>query len=87
MNDWLETASHGLVYFALGSLLNIETLPLDTLLSLYAKISPIRVLMRITNAIKLLPGLPDNLRIRSWILQMSVLDLWELRKPSTMEFQ
>lgn len=64
------------MYFTLGSLLNIETLPLDTLLGLYApfaKVSPIRVLMRVTNAAKLSPGLSDNVMIRSWVPQMSVL--------------
>ncbi|KAK9306718.1 hypothetical protein QLX08_002635 [Tetragonisca angustula] len=76
LKNWLDTADHGLVYFTLGSLMNIETLPRDTLLGLYAsfrKISPIRVLMRIANATKLPPGLPDNVVVSSWIPQISVL--------------
>ncbi|KOX67540.1 UDP-glucuronosyltransferase 1-6 [Melipona quadrifasciata] len=76
LKNWLDEADHGLVYFTMGSLLNIESLPRDTLLGLYAsfgKISPIRVLMRIANATKLPPGLPDNVVVSSWIPQISVL--------------
>ncbi|CAD1470738.1 unnamed protein product [Heterotrigona itama] len=76
LKNWLDTADHGLVYFTLGSLMNIETLPRDTLLGLYAsfgKISPIRVLMRVANTTKLPPGLPDNVVVSSWIPQISVL--------------
>ncbi|CAK9828264.1 UDP-glycosyltransferase UGT5 [Anthophora retusa] len=76
LNDWLESAHHGLVYFTLGSLMNIETLPEKTLLDLYAsfaKISPVKVLMRCTDTTKLPPGLPNNVITSPWIPQTAVL--------------
>lgn len=69
-------ASHGVVYFSLGSLMNIETLPTETILQIYsslAKISPVKVLLKSANATKLPPGLPNNVLTLPWIPQVAVL--------------
>lgn len=76
LKTWMDSAKHGIVYFTLGSLVNIETLPKKALLSLYAsfaKISPVKVLMKSANATMLPPGLPSNVITLPWIPQVSVL--------------
>ncbi|XP_017795599.1 PREDICTED: UDP-glucuronosyltransferase 2C1-like [Habropoda laboriosa] len=76
LKSWLDSADHGLVYFTFGSMLNIETLPKETLLSLYAsfaKISPVKVLMKCANTTKLPPSLPSNVITSPWIPQVAVL--------------
>ncbi|KZC13028.1 UDP-glucuronosyltransferase 1-6 [Dufourea novaeangliae] len=73
---WLDSANDGVVYFTFGSLTNIETLPRDTLLDLYAsfaKVTPVKVLMRCANASKLPPGLPSNVLIKPWFPQVPIL--------------
>ena len=75
LKSWLDSANHGVVYFTLGSLLNIETLPQSTILSLYAsfaKISPVKVLMKCANTTRLPPGLPSNMITLPWIPQVAV---------------
>ncbi|XP_076766983.1 UDP-glucosyltransferase 2-like [Xylocopa sonorina] len=76
LKRWIDSANHGLVYFSLGSLLAIETLPTHKLLGIYAsfsKISPVKILMRCNNATKLPPGLPSNIMTLPWIPQTTIL--------------
>ena len=57
-------------------MVNIETMPDETVEDLYnvfKKISPVRVLMKVANKEKLLPGLPKNVITSSWIPQVPVL--------------
>ena len=84
LKEWLDMASHGVVYFSLGSLMNIETLPTETILQIYsslAKISPVKVLLKSANATKLPPGLPNNVLTLPWIPQVAVL-----KHPNTRVF-
>ncbi|KAK0092120.1 hypothetical protein PV326_002160 [Microctonus aethiopoides] len=77
LEKWLNESRAGVVYFTLGSMVNIETFPEETLKAFYStfrKIAPVRVLMKIANKENLLPGLPDNVRISSWIPQTAVLE-------------
>lgn len=72
----MDSADDGVVYFTLGSLVNIETLPNSSLLGLYEsfkKIAPIKVLMKIANKDELPPGLPGNVMTSSWLPQIAVL--------------
>ena len=72
----MDESKHGVIYFTLGSMVLIETFPTETLLAIYAsfaKIAPIRVLMKIGNKDKLPAGLPKNVLISSWIPQIPVL--------------
>lgn len=72
----MDDADDGVVYFTLGSLVNIETMSNSTLLGLYEsfkKIAPIKVLMKIANKDQLPLGLPSNVITLSWIPQMAVL--------------
>ncbi|CAL7940607.1 unnamed protein product [Xylocopa violacea] len=76
LQRWMDSAHHGLVYFSLGSLMTVESLPTETMLNIYAalsKISPIKVLMRCKNVTKLAPGLPSNIMTLSWIPQTRIL--------------
>ena len=76
LKAWLDSADQGLVCFTLGSILNIETLPEKMLLDLYAsfaKISPIKVIMKCLNATRLPRGLPSNVITSTWISQAAVL--------------
>ncbi|XP_043467677.1 UDP-glucosyltransferase 2-like [Leptopilina heterotoma] len=72
----MDESKEGVVYFTLGSMVLIETLPKETLLTFYAafeKIAPIRVLMKIVNKEKLPPGLPSNVLVSNWIPQIPIL--------------
>ncbi|XP_043467651.1 uncharacterized protein LOC122501928 [Leptopilina heterotoma] len=76
LEKWLDESAHGVVYFTLGSMVLIETLPKETLLEIYSafeKIAPVRVLMKIANKDKLPPGLPSNVLISDWIPQLQVM--------------
>lgn len=76
LKNWLDSAEHGLVYFTLGSLMAIESLPRETMLAFYAsfaKIAPVKVLMKIGNTTKLPAGLPRNVMTLPWIPQIAVL--------------
>ncbi|XP_033228018.1 UDP-glucuronosyltransferase 2B31-like [Belonocnema kinseyi] len=76
LERWMNDSTNGVIYFALGSMACIETLPEEILLAFYKcfkKISPMRVLMKIADKTKLLPGLPDNVLTTSWIPQIPVL--------------
>ncbi|XP_051164969.1 UDP-glucosyltransferase 2-like isoform X2 [Leptopilina boulardi] len=73
---WMDESTHGVVFFTLGSMVIIEDFPKEILLGLYgafAKLAPIRVLMKIVNEEKLPPGLPKNVLTMSWIPQIPVL--------------
>ena len=72
----MDESKDGVIYFTLGSMVLIETLPTKTLLAIYAsfaKIAPIRVLMKIVNKDKLPAGLPKNVLTSPWIPQVPVL--------------
>lgn len=76
LKQWMDKSTRGVVYFSLGSMILIESLPSDILLAFYAsfsKLAPIKVLMKVANRDKLLPGLPDNVMTSSWIPQVPVL--------------
>lgn len=72
----MDESKDGVVYFTFGSMVIIETLPVNKLKALYAsfaKISPVRVLMKIADKTKLPPGLPNNILTLPWIPQQPIL--------------
>lgn len=72
----MDDSIHGVIYFNLGAMMLIESFPRDTLLAFYAsfaKVAPIRILMKIASEDKLPPGLPQNILTLSWIPQIPVL--------------
>ncbi|XP_033219246.1 UDP-glucuronosyltransferase 2B31-like isoform X1 [Belonocnema kinseyi] len=76
MKRWMDDSHNGVVFFSLGSMVIVESLPTETLLEFYrsfSKIAPTRVLMKIVNKDKLPPGLPENVLVSSWIPQVPVL--------------
>ncbi|XP_051166286.1 UDP-glucosyltransferase 2-like [Leptopilina boulardi] len=76
LGDWLDESKKGVVYFSLGSLVVIETLPKETLLAIFSsfkKIAPVRVVMKIVNKEKLPFSLPSNVLVSKWIPQLQVL--------------
>ncbi|XP_063989913.1 UDP-glucosyltransferase 2-like isoform X2 [Diachasmimorpha longicaudata] len=76
LERWMNESTSGVIYFTLGSMVNIETFPETTIRRFYTvfkQIAPVRVLMKVANKTALLPGLPDNVRTSSWIPQMAVL--------------
>ncbi|XP_015113283.1 UDP-glucuronosyltransferase [Diachasma alloeum] len=76
MEKWMNDSTSGVIFFTLGSMVNIETLPEVTMRALYSvfrRIAPVRVLMKVANESALPPGLPDNVRTFSWIPQVAVL--------------
>ncbi|XP_015113242.1 UDP-glucuronosyltransferase 2B17 [Diachasma alloeum] len=76
MEKWMNDSTSGVIYFTLGSMVNIETFPDETMRAIYSVfrgIAPVRVLMKVANKTALLPGLPDNVMTSSWIPQVAVL--------------
>lgn len=76
LKKWMDESTHGVVYFTLGSMVLIETLPTKQLLGIYAafnKIYPLKVLMKVVNDSKLPAGLPENVKTMPWIPQQPVL--------------
>lgn len=72
-------STDGVVYFNLGSMVLIETLPMEIIAAIYAsfaKIKPVRVLMKIADTEKLPPGLPDNVLTLPWIPQIPILGIY-----------
>lgn len=78
LEKWLNESTSGVIYFTLGSMVNIETFEEKTMRAIYSvfeKIAPVRVLMKVANKDKLLPGLPANIKTSSWIPQVAVLGM------------
>ncbi|KAJ8676542.1 hypothetical protein QAD02_012329 [Eretmocerus hayati] len=76
LNKWMDESTHGVVYFTFGSMVLIETLPIEVLKSFYSvfsELSPVRVLMKIVDSTKLPVGLPKNVKTLPWIPQQPVL--------------
>lgn len=76
LKNWMDESKEGVVFFTLGSMVIVESLMKEQILTFYAsfaKISPVRVLMKIKDRSKLPPGLPDNVLPMPWIPQIPVL--------------
>ncbi|XP_044019342.1 UDP-glycosyltransferase UGT5-like, partial [Aphidius gifuensis] len=73
---WLDESTDGFIYFTFGSFAVTESFPLSTIQAFYksfAKLAPIRILMKVKQPERLPPGLPDNVKIFTWISQPKVL--------------
>ncbi|XP_046736277.1 UDP-glucosyltransferase 2-like [Diprion similis] len=76
LRKFLDDSSDGFVYVSFGSMIKIESLPKEILANLYAsfaKLAPVRVLMKIAKPEELPPGLSANVLTLSWIPQLAVL--------------
>ncbi|XP_043682853.1 UDP-glucosyltransferase 2-like isoform X4 [Vespula pensylvanica] len=76
LQKWLDESKDDFIYFSFGSMIKIESIPrhiLDIFYKSFGKISPVNVLMKITNSEELPPGLPKNVRISSWLPQLKIL--------------
>ncbi|XP_046412507.1 UDP-glucosyltransferase 2-like [Neodiprion fabricii] len=76
LGKWLDDSRHGFIYFTFGSMIRIESFPKAMLAELYAgfaKIAPVRVLMRILAPEDLPPNMPDNVLTMRWVPQIKVL--------------
>lgn len=73
---WMNQSTDGVIYFTLGSMVNIETFPKKTMQAFYStfrRLAPAQVLMKVANKDALLPGLPENVITSSWIPQVAIL--------------
>ncbi|XP_043483367.1 UDP-glucosyltransferase 2-like [Leptopilina heterotoma] len=76
LENWMEQSTSGVVYLSFGTAIRVETLPKETILAFYssfAKIAPVRILMKIKDKHLLPPGLPENVKILPWLPQIQVL--------------
>lgn len=77
VKKWLdESGDAGCIYFSLGSMVRIETFPLNLINELYRsfdKIAPTRVLLRVVESNLLPKALPSNVMIKPWFQQLQVL--------------
>ncbi|XP_069681761.1 UDP-glycosyltransferase UGT5-like isoform X4 [Periplaneta americana] len=74
IDDFLNGAEHGAIYFCMGSMIRAETLPADkrdAFLQAFAEL-PQRVLWKWEN--DSLPGRPHNVKIAKWLPQFDVLN-------------
>ena len=72
----MDQAKDGVVYVSLGTTMPITILPNKTLQAIYssfAKLAPIKVLLKASNEEILPPGLPKNVKTLAWIPQIPVL--------------
>ncbi|XP_069670380.1 UDP-glucosyltransferase 2-like [Periplaneta americana] len=71
IEDFLDASTEGVIYFSLGSILDIDSLPRETLqtfIDVFSRL-PQRVLWKIGNV----SGLPDNVKCASWFSQFEIL--------------
>nr|UEN71108.1 UDP-glucosyltransferase 332G1 [Meteorus pulchricornis] len=76
IKKWLDDSKNGCVYFSFGSMVRIETFPLDRIeifYRMFENIAPVRVLMKIADPTVLPPGLPKNVKTSPWLPQVAVL--------------
>ncbi|KAJ9574468.1 hypothetical protein L9F63_008356, partial [Diploptera punctata] len=74
LEDYLNGAEHGVIYFSMGSMIRAETLPIekrDAFLQAFAEL-PQRVLWKWEN--ETLPGQPKNVKISKWLPQFDILN-------------
>ncbi|XP_076648061.1 uncharacterized protein LOC143356343 [Halictus rubicundus] len=75
VKKWLDESKHGCIYVTFGSMVRIETFPkpvLDAFYTVFEKIAPVRVLMKIAKKEDLPPGLPKNVMVQPWFPQVTV---------------
>lgn len=81
IQEYLDGAEHGVIYFSLGSVLQAKTLPAekrDAFLQAFAEL-PQKVLWKWEE--ESLPGKPKNVRIEKWCPQVDIL-----RHPNVVAF-
>lgn len=75
IRNWMDEATSGFVYFTLGSMIRIETLPRNVLDAFYEtlkNIAPVKVLLKIAKVEDLPPGLPSNVMTQPWFPQVKI---------------
>jgi glucuronosyltransferase len=75
IEDYLNGAEHGVIYFNMGSMIRTETLPddkRDAFLQAFAEL-PQRVLWKWEA--DTLPGQPKNVKIAKWLPQFDILSM------------
>jgi glucuronosyltransferase len=73
IEDYLNGAEHGVIYFNMGSMIRADTLPddmRDAFLQAFSEM-PQRVLWKWENST--LPGQPKNVKIAKWLPQFDIL--------------
>jgi glucuronosyltransferase len=75
LEDYLNEAEHGVIYFNMGSMIRAETLPAEKREAFVQAFSelPQRVLWKWEA--DTLPGQPKNVKIAKWLPQFEVLSM------------
>ncbi|PNF35836.1 UDP-glucuronosyltransferase 2B1 [Cryptotermes secundus] len=74
LEDYLNEAEHGVIYFSMGSMIRAETLPSekrDAFLQAFSEL-PQRVLWKWES--DAMPGQPNNVKIAKWLPQFDILN-------------
>lgn len=88
LKRWMDESTNGVVYFSLGAKVLLESFPeqkLKQIYSSFAKISPVRVLVKVVNITNLPDGLPKNFKCMPWIPQQPVLGKYFV-SPALLSF-
>jgi len=75
LEDYLNEAEHGVIYFNMGSMIRAETLPAnkrDAFIQAFSEL-PQRVLWKWEA--DTLPGQPKNVKIAKWLPQLDILSM------------
>lgn len=75
VKKWLDESKHGCIYVSMGSMIRLETFPkpvLDAFYTVFEKIAPVRVLLKVAKKEELPPGLPKNVMVQPWFPQVTV---------------
>jgi glucuronosyltransferase len=73
LEDYLNGAEHGVIYFSMGSMIRAETVPdakRDAFLQAFSEL-PQRVLWKWEA--DTMPGQPENVKIAKWLPQFDIL--------------
>jgi len=76
MEDYLNGAEHGVIYFSMGSMIRADTLPddkRDAFLQAFSEL-PQRVLWKWGS--DTMPGQPKNVKIAKWLPQYDILSTY-----------
>ncbi|XP_016838956.1 UDP-glucuronosyltransferase 2C1 [Nasonia vitripennis] len=76
LKKWLDESKDGVILFTFGSMMQVETLPNETVEIIFktlARVAPTRVLIRIAEPQKLTVKVPNNVYHLPWIPQQKVL--------------
>ncbi|KAH0546855.1 UDP-glucosyltransferase 2-like [Cotesia glomerata] len=76
IKSWLDESHHGFIYFSFGSMVKLESFPkniLEAFYKMFERVAPVRVLLKVADVDDMPSGLPENVKLSSWLPQIAIL--------------